>query len=105
MNDSNRLSCFFLGLGVGVAAGIIFAPKTGQETRDLLMAKADDGKDYLKRRTEELRDSASDLVDKGKDVLNRQREQLSSAVDAGKQAYKEAVSAPTARPAGSVQGI
>ena len=92
MDDDNKISFFLLGLGVGVAVGLLFAPKSGAETRDFLLTKADEGKDYLKRRSEELRDSASDVIEKGKGVVARQRDQLSAAVEAGKQAYRDAVS-------------
>ena len=92
MKDDNKFSYFFLGLGLGVAVGLLFAPKTGEETRDLLLNKADEGKEFLKRRTTELRDSAVDAVEKGKNAVSRQKDQLSAAVEAGKQAYREAVS-------------
>ena len=91
MEDDNRLSFFFLGLGLGVAVGILFAPKSGTETRGLIASKAGESGDYIKRRSGELRDSAGDLIDKGRGVLNRQRDQLNAAVEAGKQAYREAV--------------
>src|SRR5947209_8644116 len=89
MDEDNKLSYFFLGLGLGVAAGLLFAPKAGPETRELLKAKAGEGTDYLKRRSGEIKDSAGDLVDKGKSLLNRQKDQLNDAVQAGKQAYRE----------------
>jgi gas vesicle protein len=98
MDENNKLSYFFLGLGLGVAVGLLFAPKSGPETRDLLLTKADEGRDYLRRRTEDLRDSASDLVDKGRSVLSKQKDQLNAAVEAGKQAYREAVGANPAEP-------
>jgi gas vesicle protein len=92
MDDDNKFSYFFLGLGLGVAAGLLFAPKSGPETRDLLMAKADEGKEYLKKRSTELQDQASDVLERGKSTVTRQRDNLVAAVEAGKQAYREAVS-------------
>jgi gas vesicle protein len=97
MEDSNKISYFFLGLGLGVAAGILFAPQSGEETRVMLKNKADEGRDLLKRRSEELRETAADAVQRGKDKVIRQRENLAAAMDAGRQAYREAV---TADPAG-----
>ncbi len=91
MEDNSRLSYFFLGMGIGVAVGILFAPKSGEETRKFIKDKADEGRVYVKGRTEDLRDSASDLVDKGKGAVSRQKDQISAAVEAGKQAYQEAV--------------
>jgi gas vesicle protein len=91
MDDDNKFSYFFLGLGLGVAAGVLFAPKSGPETRDLLRSKADEGKEYLKRRTNELGDQAADVLEKSKTTVSRQRDNLVAAVEAGKQAYREAV--------------
>lgn len=91
MEDDNKFSYFFLGLGLGVAVGLLFAPNSGAETRDLIRSKADESKDYLRRRGNELRDSASDAIEKGKTAVSRQRDHLAAAVDAGKQAYREAV--------------
>jgi gas vesicle protein len=103
MEDDSKFSYFFLGLGLGVAVGLLFAPKSGSETRDLLLTKADEGKEYLKRRSSELRDSAEDAIERGKTAVTRQRDHLSAAVEAGKQAYREAVSGA---PAGDIsEGI
>lgn len=100
MEDDSKLSYFFLGLGLGVAVGILFAPKAGDETRRLIRHKADEGADYVKRRGSELKDSAADLLDKSKEALKKQKETLASAVEAGKQAYRDAV-----RPAASEQDL
>lgn len=91
MDQDNKIPFFLLGLGVGVAVGILFAPKSGPETRQLLRTKADEGKDYLMKRSEDVRESASELLDKGKSALQRQKEQLAAAMDAGKQAYRDTV--------------
>jgi gas vesicle protein len=94
MDEEKRLSYFFLGLGIGVAVGILFAPKTGDETRHLIKSKADEGKDYLKRRSGDVRTSTSELLDRGKGAVQRQKEQLAAAVEAGKQAYRETLNTP-----------
>jgi gas vesicle protein len=96
VEDDNRVSYFFLGLGLGVAVGILFAPKSGAETRAYLRDRAEEGADYVKRRGEDLKDKASDAIDRGKDKIRRQRDNLAQAVDAGRAAYREAVSSPQA---------
>lgn len=91
MAEEKKLSYFFLGLGLGVAIGILFAPKSGQETRELLRAKADEGKDYLKKRSDAILESAGQAIDRGKAAIGRQKDTLAAAVEAGKQAYREAM--------------
>ncbi len=98
MDEEKRLSYFFLGLGVGVAVGLLFAPKAGEETRGLLKAKSREGKDYLRRRSEDLREQASEYADKGKAALRRQRESIANAVEAGKAAYRDAATEPASAP-------
>lgn len=89
--ESSKFSYFAFGLGLGLAVGVLFAPKSGDETRDYLRNKADEGREFLRRRSGELREQANDLIDRGRDVVSRQRENLSAAVEAGKQAYRDAV--------------
>jgi gas vesicle protein len=91
MDDDNKFSYFLLGLGMGVAAGLLFAPKSGPETREFLRSKADEGKEFVKRRGAEVRDQAAEAIDRGRSTVTRQRDNLMAAVEAGKQAYREAV--------------
>jgi gas vesicle protein len=88
--DKNGLSAFLLGLGVGVGIGILFAPKSGEETREYIRSKASEGGDLLKQRGADLKQTAAEWVDKSKETLNRQKESLADAVEAGKQAWREA---------------
>jgi gas vesicle protein len=101
--DKNGLSSFLLGLGVGVGIGMLFAPKSGQETREIiknkagessefLKNKAGDSTEYLKQRGTEAKQTAAEWVDKGRDALGRQKDTVNEAVEAGKQAYRDAVS-------------
>lgn len=88
-DEGSKFSYFAFGLGVGLAIGVLFAPKSGEETREFLRSKADEGKDFLKRRSDELREQATDFVERGKTAVHRQRENLAAAVEAGKQAYRD----------------
>jgi gas vesicle protein len=99
MEDDNRISYFFLGLGLGVAVGVLFAPKSGEETRDMIRSKANEGADFMKRRGEEFRDQANEAIDRGKQTIQRHKDNLSAAVDAGRQAYRDAVNSPLNNPA------
>jgi gas vesicle protein len=89
--DRDGLANFVLGVGVGVVVGLLFAPKTGEETRELLKNKADEGKEYLRKRSVELRESAGEIIDRGREAVVRQKDTLAEAVAAGKQAYRETV--------------
>lgn len=93
--EGGKFSYFAFGLGLGIAVGVLFAPRSGEETREFIRSKADEGKEYLRKRSDDIRDSASDVVERGKTMVNRQRENLSAAVEAGRQAYRDAV---TGRP-------
>jgi gas vesicle protein len=96
MDEDKKIPYFLLGLGLGVAVGILFAPKSGEETRQLLKSKTDEGKQFVKRRTDEMLHEAEELIEKGKRTVAKQKEQLASAVEAGRQAYRESVTTPPA---------
>jgi gas vesicle protein len=77
---TTELYCFFGGLGVGLAVAILFAPDSGigtrdrirskaYEARDLVSAKADEGREYLKRQGARLVDQTHEFVDRGKRVV------------------------------------
>jgi gas vesicle protein len=89
--DRKGLSSFLLGLGVGVGIGMLFAPKSGRETRQLIKDKAGEGTEYLKQRSTDIKQSATEWVDKGKDAISRQKDNLSDAMEAGRQAYRNVV--------------
>jgi gas vesicle protein len=103
MEERGGFGYFLLGLGIGVAAGILWAPRAGEETRQLIAEKAGEGADFLKSRAQEgtdyvrqkaddIKGTAADLYEKGRQSVNRQKDTLSAAVEAGKQAYRDAVS-------------
>ena len=97
--DKGGFSSFLLGLGVGLGIGMLFAPKTGADTRQLIKDKTGEGTDYLKQRGTDLRDSAGDLLNKSKDALGRQKDTIAEAMEAGKQAYRDTVNHPPQPPA------
>jgi gas vesicle protein len=87
-NAGSKISYFMVGLGIGALVGILFAPKSGEETRDFLAQKADEGREYAQRKARELRERAEDLMERSKQAASRQKETLSAAVDAGRDAYQ-----------------
>ena len=90
-NDSSSIGWFLAGLGLGALVGVLYAPKSGRETRDTIRQSANEGRDYLVNRGTEFRGQVDTFVRKGKDVVTRSKDQISSAVEAGRQAYREAV--------------
>jgi gas vesicle protein len=94
-NVGSKVGFFLAGLGIGALVGVLFAPRSGEETRDLLSQKADEGKDFAQRKARELRERADELIERGKDVASRKKESISAAVDAGREAYlREATARP-----------
>ncbi len=91
-NVGSKVTYFLVGLGVGALVGILFAPKSGEETREFLAKKADEGKDYAQRKARELRERADELIERGKDVATRQKESISAAVEGAREAYRREAS-------------
>jgi gas vesicle protein len=82
-NDTQQsgmvLLAFMVGALSGAAAALLFAPASGEETREYLGQKAREG-----------RARAREAVDQGREVYAHQRETVASAVDRGREAFKQA---------------
>jgi gas vesicle protein len=103
MSDRNGggVLWFLAGLGIGAVVGILYAPQSGSETREILLAKADEGREYVRNRAKQAREQAEQWADRGKEVFHSQKEQIRSAVEAGRQAYRE----KTATPKGDAENL
>ena len=95
MKAQDKFTYLLAGLGLGALVGVIFAPKSGAETRGLIVNKAGEGKDFLVRQGERIRDAASDALEKGKNLVTSQKDRIAEAYEAGRQAYRDAVKEPT----------
>ena len=59
------------GFGIGVGLAILFAPQSGEETREWISASAEDQFRQFRRRGRRLVFEAQDLLDRGEDSVNR----------------------------------
>ena len=88
-NGGAKVGYFLAGMGIGAMLALLFAPRSGEETRQYLRDRAGEGLDAAKRQVRELRERAEEYGERGKDYVERQRESVSAALEAGKQAYRE----------------
>jgi len=92
-DSGSSLVWFLAGLGLGALAGVLYAPRAGSETREALLARAEEGREFVKGRAREVRDQvreqASGWADKGREVVGQKKEQFRTAYEAGRQAYHE----------------
>ena len=105
MSDNNsgagdKILFFMAGAGIGAALALLFAPKSGRETRELIARTATDSRDFItdkmtegrqmvEERGRKLGDDFTSFLDKSKEAVQRQKEQLTAAFEAGKAAYRE----------------
>jgi gas vesicle protein len=94
LRKGENMGNFLLGFGIGVTVGVLFAPKSGSETRDYLSKtagdltdKASQGTDYLMQQGQQLKDSASDLLERGKQAVMSQKERMGSPQNSPTQQY------------------
>ena len=77
---ATKLGYFIAGATLGGIVAILFAPKSGKETRKIIADKAGDGKVYLVDRTRNIRQQAGEVVDRSKTYVVRQKERLAEAL-------------------------
>jgi gas vesicle protein len=104
---SGVILSFLLGGLTGAALAVLFAPRSGRETRDILQERiregaergrelrdryAERGREFKERavdRGREIVDEANTAIDRGRGVVTSQRERITAAVEAGRQAYRD----------------
>ena len=66
---TERYMYFFGGLSFGLAVAMLWAPKSGAETRAAIRESADEGTAYLREQTGQLRDTLKSKVDQTKTAV------------------------------------
>ena len=99
-SGGDKFLYFLAGAGIGAVLALLFAPKSGRETRDLIARTATDSRDFVSNKVTEGRqvveergrkigDDFTTFLDRSKEAVQRQKEQLTAAFEAGKAAYRE----------------
>ncbi len=83
-NKGDNLIWFLAGVAVGVAAGMLFAPRAGREIRQLIGEKTVEGKDYLVDAGRDVYAKSREIYEKGKDLA----EDAAELFERGRKAVK-----------------
>ena len=81
MNDTR---CFFIGLGVGAAAGLLMAPRAGVKTRKQITDKAREGQDFLQREGAELKETVVETLNRTKRAAKTAADGIGATFEASK---------------------
>lgn len=84
MNGRNY-SYFCWGIGLGAAAGVLWAPMSGAKARLLLSRKAQRTQDLMRRQASEIYDEVAARIRRGRNALQCTGEGVADAFKAGKQ--------------------
>ena len=77
MRSNNEVFYFLAGVTVGVIAALLIAPYSGEETRQ-----------YLRERVDEGRERAEDMLERGKEFVGR-RGSVSNVLGGGSKSQHE----------------
>jgi gas vesicle protein len=64
------VASFFVGVGIGVAVAFLFAPRSGEETREIITERGEDEISQLKRKGRDAVKYVQDAVDQGERKFN-----------------------------------
>jgi gas vesicle protein len=77
---------FAVGLGVGAAVALLFAPKAGEDLRSDIAEGVNDGVNQIRSTGKELKRKVQRLADAAQDKVDR----VQDAIEAGETAYSQA---------------
>jgi gas vesicle protein len=83
---------FLVGIGIGSLIGVLFAPKSGDETREYIAKKAREGDFVVRKKAREVRNLAEETIQHGKGVIADTKEQIRMAINIGRETYKHELS-------------
>jgi gas vesicle protein len=76
---------FAVGLGVGAAVALLFAPKAGEDLRSDITEGVNDGVNQIRSTGKELKRKVQRLADAAQDQVDR----VQDAIEAGETAYSQ----------------
>jgi len=99
-NGGSSMSALLAGIAIGAGLALLFAPHSGEETRQLIRRKARRARrlagDYagdVRERAYVIRDRASDLVsetrERGREMIDDARERIEDRVDETRRSLRE----------------
>ncbi|MDR2772780.1 MAG: YtxH domain-containing protein [Elusimicrobiota bacterium] len=90
MSDKNNtLLAFLIGGVIGAAIGILYAPKTGKETREDLKRIGEDFSNNLSDLAGDAKEKGRTFYEQGKERLLSGKDKLNEAIEEGKKVFKK----------------
>lgn len=86
---SSILLSFLLGGLTGAALALLYAPRSGRETREYLGDRLREGAERGRGLRDEAVSKGREVLDEAGEYLERRKERLAAAVEAGRHAYRE----------------
>ncbi len=80
---------FLTGAIAGVIAGVLLAPKSGEETRRALRGYAKRTEEEVIEKAKEARAALDDMIERGKHFVEERKADVEAAFKAGREAMKE----------------
>jgi gas vesicle protein len=74
---------------IGVVLGILYAPKSGNETREDIRKSAEELYEKARNNCEQTQIKMEDLAERGKDLYAGKMKNLKKAIEAGMETFKE----------------
>jgi gas vesicle protein len=81
-DSPSKLAWLVAGVGIGAVAGILLAPQCGEDTREWISIKCDNGMNTARARVKRTRRQVEDWIGQG-------QERITDGVDAGREAFNK----------------
>jgi len=88
-NKKDTLLAFILGGVIGAAIGILYAPKSGRETRYNLKRMGEEFADTVSEFGEDIKEAGRKVYADGREKVLSGKDKINEAFEAGKKAFEK----------------
>ena len=68
-DGTSRLAWFLTGVVIGAAVAVLYAPKSGRDTRHFISEKTQQGKDAVSETSKDMVDASKEMFDRGRKLV------------------------------------
>ncbi len=87
MRTTEKIGWLLIGAAIGAGVALLYAPKSGKETRKYLRKKAENARDSIVETGEQIYEAGRDVYSKGADMVTEAADSAADLFQRGRKVF------------------